>query len=66
MGKDSDQTFLFSKAILNDLVADEKRLHGWFGDISHGLIVEKHGVEGKWFLIVNDHTDGQQEILKDA
>ena len=47
MGEDSDQTFLFGEAILNDLVADEKRLHGRFVDISHGLIVEKRGVEGK-------------------
>jgi hypothetical protein len=47
MGKDSDQAFLFSEAILNDLIANEKRLHGWFGHIGHVAILEKNGGEGK-------------------
>lgn len=47
MGKDSDQAFLFGEAILDDLVADEKRLHGRFEDIGHVAILEKNGGEGK-------------------
>jgi len=35
VSEDSDQAFLFGEAILNDLVADEKRLHGRLGNIDH-------------------------------
>ncbi len=47
MSEDSDQAFLFGEAILNDLVADQKRLHGRLGDIDHRSILEKRGGEGK-------------------
>ena len=40
MSEDSDQAFLFGEAILNDLVADEKRLHGRLGDIDHAAVLE--------------------------
>jgi len=40
MSEDSDQAFLFGEAILNNLVADEKRLHGRLGDIDHAAVLE--------------------------
>jgi len=36
MCEDSDQAFLFRQAVLDDLVADEKRLDSGFRDIGHG------------------------------
>lgn len=50
MREDSDQAFLFGEAILNDLVADQKRLHGRLGDICHRPILEKRGGDGKTVL----------------
>ncbi len=47
MREDSDQAFLFREAILNNLVAHEKCLHGRFKDIGHGPTLEKSGREGK-------------------
>ena len=66
MSEDSDQTLLFGEAILNDLVADEKCLHGRFVDISHEPIVEKCGGEGKTVFDCLRQRDGQQEILKEG
>lgn len=56
MSKDSDQAFLFGEAILNDLVADEKCLHGRFWDIAHITILEKSGAKGKTVFVAYGKT----------
>lgn len=43
MGKDPDQAFLFREAVLDHVVADEKRLDRGFDDIGH----EEHSKESR-------------------
>ena len=54
MCENSDQALLFGEAIFNDLVADEKRLHGRLGDIDHVAFLGE-GAEGK----TASHCPGQ-------
>ena len=55
MCENSDQALLFGEAIFNDLVADEKRLHGRLGDIDHVALLGKV-LKVKRFLIAQDNT----------
>lgn len=56
MGKDPDQAFLFCEAILDNLVADEKRLDRGFGDIGHVSILENIEGKSKTVLVAYSNT----------
>ncbi len=57
MRENSDQALLFGETILNDLVADEKRLHGRLGDIDHVAFLGE-GAEDKTV----SHRPGQYMV----
>ncbi len=49
MGENSDQAFLLRQAVFDNLIANEKRLHGRLWDVGHGSILR--GTNG------NGHRD---------
>ena len=63
MSENSDQAFLFRQAVFDDVVADEKRLHGRFWNVGHVSILRVTSGKGHTVLVFRGNDGRSAGIL---